>query len=156
MAVNLRLRAPAIVWRQEALQIMVNKASGRRHPSHGPHGSPATKTAAPRRRRRAAGEGAVAAVTATRAPDTPVDDGERVVERPDGYHWIAPDGRQEFGPFDSVEAALADMASSDEEGTAMPANSLQDVERDIGIADWIDPDTGEPAEGQSPPHLDPD
>jgi hypothetical protein len=156
MAVNLCLRAPAIVWRQEALQIMVNKASGRRHPSHGPHGSPAAKTAAPRRRRRAAGEDVGAAVADTPAPGTPVDDDERVVSRPDGYHWIAPDGRQEFGPFDSIEAALADMASSDEEGTTMPANSLQDVERDIGIADWIDPDTGEPAEGQSPPHLEQD
>jgi len=110
------------------------------------------KTAPPRRRRRAATkEVAVAAVA-----DTPVDDDERVVERPDGFHWIAPDGRQEFGPFDSVEAAQADMASSDEEAAATPANTLQDVERDIGISDWIDPDTGEPAEGQSPPHLDQD
>lgn len=31
--------------------------------------------------------------------------------------------------------------------------SLPELEREIGIADWIDPQTGEPAEGQSPPHL---
>jgi len=31
---------------------------------------------------------------------------------------------------------------------------LHEAESDIGIADWIDPQTGEPAEGQSPPHLE--
>lgn len=37
---------------------------------------------------------------------------------------------------------------------AEPADTLPELEREIGIADWIDPQTGEPAEGQSPPHLD--
>lgn len=32
--------------------------------------------------------------------------------------------------------------------------TLPELEREIGMADWIDPLTGEPAEGQSPPHLD--
>jgi hypothetical protein len=86
--------------------------------------------------------------------DSGLSDVERIAARPDGYHWVAPDGRQEFGPFESIEAALADMASSDVEGSALPAENLQDVERDIGIADWIDPDTGELAEGQSPPHFE--
>ena len=31
--------------------------------------------------------------------------------------------------------------------------TLPELEREIGISDWIDPQTGEPAEGQSPPHL---
>jgi hypothetical protein len=34
------------------------------------------------------------------------------------------------------------------------AETLPDLEREIGISDWIDPQTGEPAEGQSPPHLE--
>lgn len=32
--------------------------------------------------------------------------------------------------------------------------TLLEAERDIGINEWIDPETGEPAEGQSPPHLE--
>ena len=28
------------------------------------------------------------------------------------------------------------------------------AESELGIPDWIDPETGEPAEGLSPPHLD--
>lgn len=31
---------------------------------------------------------------------------------------------------------------------------LKQAEGDIGINDWIDAQTGEPAEGQSPPHLE--
>lgn len=40
----------------------------------------------------------------------------RVRERPDGYHWIDVEGRQEFGPFETLEEALADM-----EGVSGPA-----------------------------------
>jgi hypothetical protein len=37
---------------------------------------------------------------------------------------------------------------------ADPADILPEIEREIGISEWIDPETGEPAEGQSPPHLE--
>lgn len=37
---------------------------------------------------------------------------------------------------------------------AEPIETLPELEREIGMADWIDPQTGEPAEGQSPPHLE--
>lgn len=30
---------------------------------------------------------------------------------------------------------------------------LSAAENEIGINDWLDQDTGEPAEGQAPPHL---
>ena len=60
---------------------------------------------------------------------------------------------REFGPFDSYDQALADMQADDEESAAEPGETLQEAELEIGIADWIDPDTGEPAEGQSTPHL---
>lgn len=75
---------------------------------------------------------------------------DRIVARPDGYHWLAPDGKQEFGPFETVELARADMDAADERALA-PAITLSEAEREIGIAEWLDPETGEPAEGPSPP-----
>jgi hypothetical protein len=35
-----------------------------------------------------------------------------------------------------------------------PLDILPEIEREIGISEWIDRETGEPAEGQSPPHLE--
>jgi hypothetical protein len=78
---------------------------------------------------------------------------EQVSLRPDGYHWVAPDGKQEFGPFETLEEALADMAEADGLEPE-PGETLQEAENEIGIADWIDPDTGEPAEGLSPPRFE--
>ncbi len=83
--------------------------------------------------------------------ETEIDMGS-VIHRPDGYHWQSPDGSQEFGPFATLELALADMGVTDEE-EAEPGESLQEAEDEIGIADWVDPDTGALAEGQSTPRL---
>lgn len=83
------------------------------------------------------------------AADSPVH------HRPDGYYWEAADGRQVFGPFPTPEAARADRDRYDESGP-QPGEGLDEAESEIGIADWIDPDTGEPAEGLSPPHIEPD
>jgi len=79
---------------------------------------------------------------------------DRIAARPDGYHWLAADGKQEFGPFATIEQARADMEATAEDAEADSGAALHEAESEIGIADWIDPDTGEPAEGQSPPHLD--
>lgn len=81
------------------------------------------------------------------------DASARIVARPDGYHWLAPDGRQEFGPFESADEAMADMLVADDAAAQGPGESLHEAEQELGIADWIDPETGAPAEGQSPPHL---
>ncbi len=78
---------------------------------------------------------------------------ELIMVRPDGYYWRSPDGKQEFGPFESLELAQADRESADEEAP-QPGETLQEAQDEIGIADWIDPETGEPAEGQSPPRLE--
>lgn len=78
---------------------------------------------------------------------------EQILVRPDGYYWQAPDGRQEFGPFASLELALADMAEADS-AEPEPGETLQEAEDEIGISDWIDPETGEPAEGHSPPRFE--
>lgn len=78
-----------------------------------------------------------------------------IIERPDGFYWVAANGLQEFGPFDSPELALADHDAYDEQAPA-PGETLEEAERDLGINDWIDADTGEPAEGLSVPRLPPD
>lgn len=78
-----------------------------------------------------------------------------IFARPDGFYWQAPDGKQEFGPFETFDAAQADRDAAEEQALE-PGETLQEVESEIGIADWIDPETGEPAEGQSQPRLEPE
>ena len=80
-------------------------------------------------------------------------DDTAITLHPDGYYWQSSDARQEFGPFDTLELARADMLAYGEESPA-PGETLQEAENEIGIADWIDPETGEPAEGLSPPRLE--
>jgi hypothetical protein len=88
------------------------------------------------------------------AEENDIDDGhERILARPDGYYWLAPDGRQEIGPFDSLAEALADMDSGDAAGWA-PGETLAEAESEIGVSDWIDPDSGALAEGHGPTHLE--
>jgi len=77
---------------------------------------------------------------------------EPITQHPDGFYWQSGDGRREFGPFASRELAWADMHAADPDDLE-PGESIQEAESEIGIADWIDPDTGEPAEGQAGPHL---
>ena len=76
----------------------------------------------------------------------------QIVLRPDGYHWQTPDGKNEFGPFATLELALADMMAAADEAPEV-GESLQDAENELGLADWIDADTGSLAEGHSTPHL---
>ena len=75
-----------------------------------------------------------------------------IVEHPDGYYWQAHDSLQEFGPFESEELAQADRDAVGDEALE-PGEVLQEAAHEIGIADWIDAETGQPAEGESPPHL---
>ncbi len=80
----------------------------------------------------------------------------QVLKRPGGYYWSLTDGGREFGPYDSFDEAQADMEAAADLEAPEPGESLQEAESELGIADWIDPETGEPAEGMSPPHLDND
>ncbi|OYY67039.1 MAG: hypothetical protein B7Y51_00525 [Burkholderiales bacterium 28-67-8] len=80
-----------------------------------------------------------------------------MVERPDGLHALAEDGVQEFGPFETFEQArdaIDGPVDESEEEAATDIEALHEVEENIGIATWLDPETGEPAEGMCPPHLD--
>ncbi len=93
---------------------------------------------------------------AMKAPDeepvTEVELGE-LVHRPDGYYWQAADGTEELGPYATMDEALAEVGGADADDDAEEGESLEEAEDEIGIADWIDPDTGEPAEGLSTPRL---
>lgn len=81
---------------------------------------------------------------------TPDYDRTLIIERPDGFYWQRKESGEEFGPFATLVAAVADMENG---GGAEAGPSLGEAEREIGIADWIDPETGEPAE-ESIPHLE--
>ncbi len=76
-----------------------------------------------------------------------------IVERPDGFYWLADDG-VEVGPFSSYEDAAADRDGG--EDAIEPGESLEEAEAELGMNEWVDSETGAPAEGQSPPHLDAD
>ncbi|MDD5297951.1 MAG: hypothetical protein PHU46_13665 [Rhodocyclaceae bacterium] len=79
------------------------------------------------------------------------NDTGRVFERPDGYYWIEGATGKEYGPFTTIEEASLDMdykADSDYE----PGETLEEAEDELGISDWVDPDTGELAEGLT--HLE--
>ncbi len=78
--------------------------------------------------------------------------GDDVVEHPDGYYWVAPDGKQEFGPFASRESARADRDRWNEEAPA-EGETVQEAESEIGIDKWIDAESGEPGPDPWPPYL---
>lgn len=79
-----------------------------------------------------------------------VDQG-RIIERPDGFYWQDDATGKMYGPFRTLLAAMEDMQYQ-EDTDYEEGESLQEAEAEIGISDWIDPDTGEPAIGSSP-HL---
>ena len=85
-----------------------------------------------------------------KVPPPPVDDArDRVLERPGGFYWQSEDGKQAYGPFPTLKEAVAAMNSA-EESAYEPGESLEEAEEEIGVAKWIDPDTGEPAEDSVP------
>jgi len=69
-----------------------------------------------------------------------------IIERPGGFYWQAKDGGEEYGPFATRAEAEADMQS---DGGAEP-DAVQEAESELGINEWIDPDTGAPAEEHGP------
>lgn len=85
-------------------------------------------------------------------PETPADhDRTRITERPDGFYWQDIEGGREYGPFPTLFEAVEDMEYA--ESGIEAGETLEEAESEIGIADWIDPETGQPAE-ESVPHID--
>ena len=77
------------------------------------------------------------------------NDTTRIVERPDGFYWIDIETEVEFGPFPTAALAIADMTPAIESNYE-PGETLQEAEAELGISDWIDPETGAPAEDSAP------
>jgi hypothetical protein len=85
-------------------------------------------------------------------PQTSPDyDHTRVIERPDGFYWQDKFSDELYGPFPTLLEAVQDMQGQNDTGYE-EGESLEEAQDEIGIADWIDPETGQPAE-DLPTHL---
>ncbi|MGH8675191.1 MAG: hypothetical protein ACREVG_12875 [Burkholderiales bacterium] len=82
----------------------------------------------------------------------PEDDRIQFIERPDGVYWRASAGTTEYGPLPTLAEAMAD-AEGREDPEFQPSESVAEAEAEAGLAEWIDPDTGAPAE-QSVPRIE--
>lgn len=83
-------------------------------------------------------------------PETPPDyDRTRIIERPDGVYWQDKDTGREYGPFATLLEAVQDMEIGGDRSLEA-GESLGEAEGEIGIADYLDPDTGQPAEDGVP------
>jgi len=79
-------------------------------------------------------------------PETAPDyDRTRIIERPDGVYWQDKDSGREYGPFATLLEAVQDMQIGSDRNLES-GETLEEAEGEIGIADYVDPDTGEPAE----------
>jgi len=79
-------------------------------------------------------------------------EGYRVIERPDGFWVQRAAGGRESGPYATLVEAIEDQRTEDEEALESD-DTLAEVEAQIGVADWIDPETSAPAE-DSVPHIE--
>jgi len=79
-------------------------------------------------------------------PETPANyDETRIIERPDGFFWQDKVTGETYGPFTTLLDAVQDMQYN-EETDYEPGETLEEAEAELGISDWIDPDTGLPGE----------
>ncbi len=72
-----------------------------------------------------------------------------VTERPDGFYWQLKGEEREYGPFASYLEAMQDVDARSEDARE-PGESLAEAESEVGVSDWIDEETGEPAEESVP------
>jgi hypothetical protein len=87
-------------------------------------------------------------MTTPTAPTPSENDQTQMIERPDGFYWQDKLTEKMYGPFRTRLEAAQDMQGQSDNGYE-EGESLEDAESEIGIADWIDPETGQPAEGVS-------
>jgi hypothetical protein len=73
----------------------------------------------------------------------------RVIERADGFYWQKAKG-DSHGPYTTLAEAEADMLADGATEEVEAGESLQEAESELGISEWIDPDTGGPAEDNVP------
>jgi hypothetical protein len=79
----------------------------------------------------------------------PEDVAGRVIERPDGFYWERSKGDM-AGPYTTLAEAEADMLADGAADDLESPESLQEAESELGVSEWIDPDTGAPAEDNVP------
>ncbi len=79
----------------------------------------------------------------------PADDRIQFIERPNGVYWRSRASTVENGPFSSLAEATAD-AEGREDPTFQATDSVAEAEAEAGISEWIDPETGVPAEESVP------
>lgn len=87
--------------------------------------------------------------SAKHIPQAPEENEQtQVIERPDGFYWQDKPTGKMYGPFPTLAEATEDAQYQDdsdyEEG-----ETLHEAEAEIGISDWIDPETGGPAESMA-------
>ena len=79
-------------------------------------------------------------------PETSPDyDRTRIIERPDGFFWQDKETDEMFGPFATLLETVQDMQYTPDSNYE-PGESLAEAEAEVGMSEWIDPETGEPAE----------
>ena len=83
------------------------------------------------------------------AETAPEDDRIQFIERPNGVFWRTASSATEYGPFATLAEATAD-AEGREDPTFQATDSVAEAEAEVGISEWIDPDTGAPAEESGP------
>jgi hypothetical protein len=76
----------------------------------------------------------------------------RVIERPDGFWVVSAKGGPEAGPYASLVEAIEEHGTP-EEDELESEDTLAEVEAQLGVSDWIDPETSAPAE-DSVPHIE--
>ena len=77
-------------------------------------------------------------------------DHTRVIERPDGFYWQDDADGREYGPFETMVDAVADMQLADDESTqdAADTDDVREAGDVLGVPDWVDPDTGQLADDE--------
>ena len=101
----------------------------------------------PRKGRKAGSQAARAKKPRRAAPAEEI--AGRVFERPDGFYWERAKG-ESHGPYATRAEAEADMLADGAAEEPEVTESLQEAESELGISEWIDPDTGGPAEDSVP------
>ena len=85
----------------------------------------------------------------TTIPNTDPDDGRnRIVERPDGFWWLPLDGGREHGPFVTLMEAMLDLQAVDDEGPSEDPEDVREAARQLGVPEWVDPETGQLADDE--------
>lgn len=64
-----------------------------------------------------------------------------LLDHPDGWYWVAANGRQQFGPFETAEMARADRDRVSEE-SVNEAETEREAEQELGIDDAVREEIG--------------